>query len=52
MEEKFWERKGVKIAFVWIFLDVIMLALFLFDGFSRGFAKAHWILPCIVAANM
>ncbi len=29
-----------------------MLALFLFDGFSSGFAKAHWILPCIVAANM
>lgn len=52
MEENFWERKGVKLAFVWIFLDVIMLALFLFDGFSSGFAKAHWILPCIVAANM
>lgn len=52
MEEKFWECKGVKLAFVWIFLDVIMLALFLFDGFSSGFAKARWILPCIVAANM
>ncbi len=52
MEEGFWERKGVKTAFVWIFLDIIMLAPFLFDGFSRGFAEAYWILPCIIAANM
>lgn len=52
MKEEFWERKGVKTAFVWIALDVMALVLFLYDGFSRSFAEAHWLLPCIIAANM
>lgn len=52
MDEEFWERKGVKLAFFLIALDVIALGLFLYSGFSWGFAETDWYVLCIVAVNL
>lgn len=50
--EEFWERKGVKAAFVLIVLDIIAIGLFFYTGFSFGFANASWFLLAIAVANI
>lgn len=52
MEEDFWERKGVKTAFVWIALDVIVMVLFAFDGFSIDFIRENWLLLSLAVINI
>lgn len=52
MEEGFWERKGVKTAFVWIALDVIILILFLIEGFNPDFIKKNLIFIFIAVVNI
>lgn len=52
MEEDFWERKGVKTAFVWIALDVIVMVLFAFDGFSLDFIRENWLLLSLAVINI
>lgn len=52
MEEDFWERKGVKTAFVWIALDVIVMVLFAFDGFSLDFIRESWLLLSLAVINI
>ncbi|MBR2041996.1 MAG: hypothetical protein IJ945_06470 [Oscillospiraceae bacterium] len=52
MEEGFWERKGVKTAFVWIALDVIILILFLIEGFNPDFIKKNLIFILIAVVNI
>ena len=51
MKESFWKRKGVKTAFVWMIFDFLLLAVFFYGVFSRGFEEANWLLLLIAAMN-
>ncbi len=50
--EEFWERKGVKGAFVWIAIDIIALVLFSVTGFDRELILSNWALIIIVMGNI
>ena len=50
--EEFWERKGVKLAFFWIAIDIIAVVLFCINGFEWEFIKSNWVFIIIVAANI
>ena len=50
--EEFWERKGVKLAFFWIVIDIIAVVLFYINGFEWEFIKSNWVFIIIVAANI
>ena len=50
--EEFWERKGVKLAFFWIVIDIIAVVLFCINGFEWEFIKSNWVFIIIVAANI
>ncbi len=52
MDEEFWERKGVKLAVVWIVLDAIVFVLLLINGFSLEFIKEYWLLLLLVVVNI
>lgn len=52
MEEGLWERKGVKTAFVWIAIDVIVVVLFCINGFNWEFIKSNWVLIVIAIINI
>ena len=51
MKESFWKRKGVKTAFMWMIFDLLLLAVFFYGVFSRGFEEANWLLLLIAAMN-
>ena len=50
--EEFWERKGVKLAFFWIAIDIIAVVLFCINGFEWEFIKSNWVFIIIAAANI
>ena len=52
MEEGFWERKGIKGAFVWIAIDIIALVLFAVTGFDRELISLNWTLILIMIINI
>ena len=50
--EEFWERKGIKTAFVWIAIDVIALALLCIRGFDWDLIIKSWLLFFLAIANI
>ncbi|MBE6893735.1 MAG: hypothetical protein E7482_06965 [Ruminococcaceae bacterium] len=52
MEEPFWERKGVKLAFFWIAIDVLVVTLLYINGFDWEFIKSNWVLIIIAVINI
>ncbi|MBQ3500528.1 MAG: hypothetical protein IJA70_03775 [Oscillospiraceae bacterium] len=52
MNEEFFERKGVKASLIWIVLDVIALAFFVFSGFGPGFISENCLLLMVMLGNI
>ena len=52
LEEPFWERKGVKLAFFWIAIDVLVVTLLYINGFDWEFIKSNWVLIIIAVINI
>ena len=52
MNKEFFERKGVKTAFIWIIIEAIALVFFVFNGFGPGHISEYWILLMVMLGNI